>query len=279
MHGRERLYLDEFSLRSDLQLQAYQGWINCALQHCWNKVVTCEYQNLALNAVRYCPLTFAGNNSFAGSTNWAFIPYFPSDPTLPGACSCNIAKVWLSQYHGETEAESCDDIRGKQAYTCDCCEMSKDVSSFYDICPDTDPSAVLPYMRAFPYARLASSAPCNSLLPTIDCDDYDFALPNVTTGAAWYNGENLPQNGTAPLSDKPGDITSPVYPTITWSLGNGAQVQTAIAVTTGSPAGGSGGGGSPGATPSGSKAAAATAAWNGRLAVGVSVALLARAMA
>lgn len=224
---------------------AYEQMIQCALVHCWNMVRSCQYQNLAINAAMNCPTALGTDSPFAGSTNWIYIPYFPSSSTLPGACSCDIGFVYLIQRGSSNMAITCDSSATSSAddTLCGCCRDAVQVSAFYDICPDTDPAAVMADMPQFNLAEyVANAAACNNALAadtntTAVCVAEGFDNPSVWGGtySDLYTPANLPSNGTDLLSNGADAITTPAYDTIVWYLGNGLSTQTAIAVTTGSP--------------------------------------------
>jgi hypothetical protein len=149
-------------------------------------------------------------------------------------------------------------------YACDCCQASATASGFYNMCPSTDPNALLSDgdMPQFTAALgELDKSQCASILPSTNCSSLGWPSPNDSaTPAQFFAANNLPANGTGQLSRLPGTISTPLYPTITWALGAGQSVYTAIAVTTGTPAGGGSAGGSSG---SGSAASPSTTGHNG----------------
>ncbi len=168
--------------------------------------------------------------------------------------------VYLYQYEAFPLHTACYNNYAKgvtsKLYECDCCQASATASGFYNMCPDTDPNALLSDgdMPQFSAAlgELGKSQ-CASILPSTDCQSLGWSSPNDSaTPAQFFAANDLPANGTGQLSRLPGTISTPLYPTITWALGAGQSVYTAIAVTTGSPGGGGSASGTsgPGSAPS-----------------------------
>jgi len=216
------------------------------------QVNTCEYQNLAISAVEFCPVALGTNNPWLGSgTGWVWIPYFPTDSSVTGqgACSCDLSFVYLEQLAAASAHTTCyNNAASKSAnlVACDCCQASTQVSVFYNTCPDTDPQAVLGDMPRFPLGNYLRSSSC-AAVP--DCHGLGFAVPGP--GGTYYSPNSVPSNGTQGLSDADGAVATPLYPTLTWQLGNGLPAYTVIAAAaaSGGPGSGASGSGSP-STPS-----------------------------
>lgn len=229
------------------------------------QVFTCEYQHLAISTARNCPVSLGDTfPDYYNNTGWVWIPYFPSDPSRPASCSCDIGYVYLNQRERLTEHTTCYNNaadRTAALYACDCCASSAEVSVFYNTCPSTDPAAVIADgdMPQFPYGSFAASATCASVFADgVDCEQLGYANTNASTDAApFYAPDNIPSNGTETLTRNAGTVTSPPFPTITWALGKGLSSTVAVAVTTGSPSS-SGGGGGGGSGSGGTGTAAAT---------------------
>ncbi|KAL1877380.1 hypothetical protein VTK73DRAFT_8675 [Phialemonium thermophilum] len=217
---------------TDCSCIAYADMINCALAHCWNKVYGCEYQNLAVSAAKSCPAALEGDPRFNADSGWAWIPFFPSNSSQPGACSCNVAQVYLGQRQAADERATCSNATDG---ACDCCALSKDVSAFYDACPDTDPSAVLSDMPQFELGAFQDDRAC-STMP--NCSALGFRPPTKGDGTdgAFYAPGDVPANGTKTLSNGAGSVTAPPFSTITWALGSSLPNYTVHADTTGRPA-------------------------------------------
>ena len=208
------------------------------------KVFTCEYQHLAIAAVENCPIALGDNPP--SNNGWVWLPYFPSNPSRQASCSCDMGWVFLYQYEAFPLHTACYNNYAQgvtsKLYACDCCQASATASSFYNMCPTTDPNALLSDgdMPQFSAALgELDKSQCASILPSTNCTTLGWPSPNdSSTPAQFFAANNLPANGTGQLSRQPGTISMPLYPTITWALGAGQSVYTAIAVTTGSPAGG-----------------------------------------
>ncbi|KUJ10410.1 uncharacterized protein LY89DRAFT_723631 [Mollisia scopiformis] len=255
---------------------AYTQWINCALSTCWNRVYGCEYQNLAINAVENCPI----------ATELA--PYVPAPHDGPGYCSCNMGYVYLAHLNenragaGETyrcnnniaalQAENkCEPNCIQESQTCNCCGASSAVSTFFNSCPTTDPSQV-PIFPLLGYSSLLSST-CSSALSGTNCTalPYNFTIsPGPTYDPSiqntFFDAATLPKNGSDPLSDNAGGLSTPVSGVVlTWSLYKGTQVVASASVTTwdgaaaaSSGASGSASGGASGSSVVSSKAGSST---------------------
>jgi hypothetical protein len=119
--------------------------------------------------------------------------------------------------------------------TCDCCAASEAVSNFYNTCPTTSPAAV-PYWNQTIGDSLSTlrSDRCVKALAGVDCHTIGYRDPGIS-GGNFYNASNLPQNGTATLSDVTGStITSPLGgATLVWKLGSDSKFSnmTAVAVS------------------------------------------------
>ncbi|OBT78538.1 hypothetical protein VF21_00921 [Pseudogymnoascus sp. 05NY08] len=224
---------------------AYEMMVQCALTSCWNMVTSCHYQNLAVAASINCPVALGANAPDFSTKGWVWIPYFPSNSTRPGSCSCNLASVYLIQRAANVDYRNCEGHATSSTYdhTCLCCRDSQQVSAFYDICPNTDPLAAIGSLPSFNNKAFLTSPGCNTLLPTVDCSTYGFANPaGWSSTAQLYTPAGLPPNGTEGLINGQGVIASPIDPTLTWALGSGLQTYTAVAVTTGRAAASAGGG-------------------------------------
>ncbi|KAI1320871.1 hypothetical protein F5Y16DRAFT_77040 [Xylariaceae sp. FL0255] len=223
---------------ASVQCVAYAAWLNCALGHCWNRVYGCEYQNLAINAVRNCPLA----NSFP--------PYIPAPHAAPGYCSCNMGYVFYNFKEAETQFDTCrTNVDNSQASSgsdscypycykdqtvCSCCAASLAVSTFYNSCPTTDPSQ-FPLFSSLGYQEIQTDACLTNLTDPSTCSEPLFAY-NITAGPVGdedtvYLGSDLPQNGTDSITNNAGGPTSPTLgATLTWTFGGVAQTVTAVSV-------------------------------------------------
>jgi hypothetical protein len=98
-----------------------EAQINCYLSDCWNKVYSCEYQVLAIEAL----------SDFVAPLS---VPFFPAPDNAPGGCSCNLGKLLttVNAYHNHTETEcafssTMNTVAGIGA--CNCCGGSAELSS------------------------------------------------------------------------------------------------------------------------------------------------------
>ena len=210
-----------------------------------------------IQASENCPVAGVGaGNPFEGT--WLWIPYYPTADDFPGACSCNIAYNYGSQRETTDQHTNCyNNAKSvtENIYACDCCAVSRDVSIFFNNCPNTDPDAVISLgdMPEFPYAALAASSRCDALLGDFDCGQIGFLTPsNTDASAPFLSGSSLPSNGTNGLSDASGELTTPVHATLVWAIGAGQPTMTAIAVTDGKSQSGSSGGGNSSSSGDGS---------------------------
>ncbi|KIM94371.1 hypothetical protein OIDMADRAFT_60701 [Oidiodendron maius Zn] len=194
---------------------ATQSYLNCVLSSCWNKVYSCEYQTLAVDAVNICPIAVP-----------AGIPYFLSIPNQPGSCSCELSALWAATYAAPFSGLNCTTANPDAAASqrCACCAVEESISAYYDICNTVDP-AYLPAAIKIPWGYYPQ---CESTLAGTDCTNLGFGLPAVNDSVLY---STLLPNGTATLSNQGGMLTSPPYGSTTawYFLGSTGPATTATA--------------------------------------------------
>lgn len=195
---------------------------------------TCEYQNLAIQAVENCP--GAGSGPLATDDVNNYIPYIPAPNNAPNGCSCDISYVLYrngaATLHGGACAKNLSNTIAIEK--CQCCAASEAVSNFYNTCPSTSPLAVpLWNMTLTNHLAELESNECNTLFSSgLNCQNSQFKKPGIT-GGQFYNGQNLPANGTQTISNIAGNtIASPIGgPTLVWRLGSKFDNLTAVAAS------------------------------------------------
>ncbi|KAE9377378.1 hypothetical protein N431DRAFT_436607 [Stipitochalara longipes BDJ] len=218
---------------------AYTEWISCALNHCWNRVYNCEYQHLAIRAMRNCPVADQ------------LPPHIPPPIGAPGTCSCGIGFVFAehlkmnkpgagelfqctSTIEGLQAAGTCKPNCANEEKICQCCADSSATSTFFNTCPSTDPADVF-FFSDLGYDHLISAECSSSLGTSPDCTakPYNFTLsPGAGSNNQFFDAATIPKNGSDPLTNNPGGLATPVSGAVfTWSLYDGA-VATANATVT-----------------------------------------------
>jgi len=187
---------------TDCACVGYRDYINCALTHCWNKAYTCEYMDLVVEAYRNCPTMGTGT-----ITNG---PTFAFSTSLPDSCSCDIYGVYHRHRTSSDFAATCWN-RGNPEHECYCCADSEAVSTFYNICPDTNPSAI-PFFSDLINPSLVDlgSTNCQNVFASgVNCLGLNYSVPGLQSDSQFYTADDLPANGTNSLSNSPGTVTSP----------------------------------------------------------------------
>ncbi|KAN0117882.1 hypothetical protein V8E51_003859 [Hyaloscypha variabilis] len=224
---------------------AYTEWISCALDRCWNRVYNCEYQHLAIRAMRNCPIADQ------------LPPHIPPPAGAPGTCSCGIGFVFAEHLKmnkpgvGEVfqctntvdslqAAGTCEPNCANEEKICQCCADSSATSTFFNTCPTTDPGDIF-FFADLGYDHLVSSE-CSSSLgasPNCTAKPYNFTLsPGPASNNQFFDAATLPKNGTDPLTNNPGGLATPVSGAVfTWSLYEGAVVTANATITTWTGAG------------------------------------------
>ncbi|KAH7303248.1 hypothetical protein B0I35DRAFT_485371 [Stachybotrys elegans] len=216
--------------------QDYTNSYNCYSAFCWNRVWECEYQDYIIGHFQNCP------------TAKLPVPYFPAPHNAPDACSCNIGKVYLATQNAIQEtAQYSNNANGigdsgnalQVMQGCSCCEISGAISSMWVICPDTDPMLIgLAGVSQLESQINAQFDQCGQYLETYDCETaLGYELDGLST---YYRPDNLPQSGTATLSNGPGTVTAPASSSVfTYTNGADGTIYTITAANVKS-AGGSG---------------------------------------
>ncbi|KAL7955580.1 hypothetical protein V8C34DRAFT_236688 [Trichoderma compactum] len=205
--------------------QNYVDNYNCYSAFCWNRVWQCEYQNYITDYMLNCP------------TAKQPVPYFPTPNDAPNACSCNLGKVFLAYQDAIQETATCSNNANsgdassnlQQIQGCDCCEISGAISTFLNICPETDPTLLgLSNVNALESQLNTPFDSCGPYLDQYDCiKDLGYSLDGVST---FYKPTNLPATGTATLSNNAGTVTAPASGTVfTYTNGGDGTVYTITA--------------------------------------------------
>ncbi|UKZ74503.1 hypothetical protein TrVFT333_002173 [Trichoderma virens FT-333] len=269
--------------------QNYVDNYNCYSAFCWNRVWECEYQNYIVEYFLNCPIAKLP------------VPYFPTPNNVPNACSCNLGKVFFGYQDAIQETLTCSNNANsgdassnlQQIQGCDCCEISGAISTFLNICPDTDPALLgLSNVNQLESQLNTPFDSCGSYLDKYDCISVlGYSIDGVST---FYKPTNLPATGTKTLSNVAGTVTAPASGTVfTYTNGGDGVVYTITAAGVKGSSGGSGDsqttGSGNGAASTGSSAQDSTAAAasptktgsgkNGAGVVGASLYLVAAAMA
>ncbi|MCJ1313254.1 hypothetical protein MMC25_006931 [Agyrium rufum] len=237
----------------------YQSWINCAVENCWNRAYSCEYQELVINAVMACD----------EYVTLEFPPYFLPPADAPGSCSCQTGLLFTVIHNAVSVYNRCEARvhTSMETEDCSCCSVSQVESTLAATCPNIDPSTLPFYSQLSNLQNSQSTFEGNICGPrlndgSINCgaDPYDFGLPNNGT---FYGPANLPSPGSATPSDLAGQLTAPVAATTVWSFGKAFVPSTAVAAAfSGSAASSSASGSTKGST-SGSSGGTATATTSG----------------
>ncbi|KAL7948139.1 hypothetical protein V8C42DRAFT_351955 [Trichoderma barbatum] len=225
--------------------QNYVNNYNCYSAFCWNRVWECEYQEYIIDYFTNCPVAKLP------------VPYFPAPNKAPNACSCNLGKVYLAIQDAIQETATCSNNANsgdassnlQQIQGCDCCEISGALSTFFNICPDTDPKLIgLSNVAQLQSQLNTPFDSCGPYLDTYDCVSIlGYSLDGVSK---YYKPTDVPPDGTATLSNAPGTVTSPASGTVfTYTNGGDGTVYT---ITAAGQVKGSGGSGSGSGSDSGS---------------------------
>ncbi|KAM0713929.1 hypothetical protein Q7P37_010891 [Cladosporium fusiforme] len=209
--------------------------IECAAQSCWNQVYSCEYQETVRDFINVCTNPDLKN-----------IPFWPPPDDAPASCSCNIGKIDMTQLEAVEIASTCANnetalgqftsVEEINAFAqgCMCCGNSLLLSAYWDICPDTKPTL----LGADDWTRFLADHKwnkCEQYLEKYDCAT-TMGFGNKTSGgkSGFFAPGDLPENGTATLSNVDGAISSPVSgATFTWKNGDVPRTIVAAEVTDG----------------------------------------------
>jgi hypothetical protein len=105
--------------------QLGDGYVACALEYCWNKVYSCEYQQLLINYVQSCISSPLGHN----------LPFWNhTADDMPGACSCDLTGLQEYLHEGADNAKQCNVQVGINSY-CSCCGFAETVAECVFPCP------------------------------------------------------------------------------------------------------------------------------------------------
>ncbi|KAI0887858.1 uncharacterized protein GGS22DRAFT_197765 [Annulohypoxylon maeteangense] len=210
-----------------------QKQLDCAGQHCWNQVYSCEYQQTAGDIATNCL-----------NPHLDQIPFYPPPDNAPGSCSCNLGKLLTSLYRTSNEIETCgangEDIVGQLtsndeiqifARACTCCSESAMLSAFWAVCPNTDPSLLgINEIYDSLIANDKDWATCATDMDAFPCySKLGYTPPGGNSSGTFYEPNDFPQNGTATTSNIAGSITTPVSGAVyTWTY-NGVERPITVA--------------------------------------------------
>ncbi|KAH0372556.1 hypothetical protein KCU65_g1028, partial [Aureobasidium melanogenum] len=244
-------YLDDENL--DKECFGLQNRIGCALTNCWNRVYSCDYQQLVLKYNETCNVP----DTYDNITQILDLPFYPAPVDAAGECSCNLKPIrdiseslfegWetcLSKVHEETGGDYDDDgdqyaftWQGKPVPKCNCCVYGAVAAALWDTCPSQDPAYIA--LDTVKYTYINDSliggnitlADCPSILAnqSFNCADYGFT--NYGKNASDYAKPTPLHSATGTWSDVNGILTSPVSgPTYTWTALNDTFTITAASV-------------------------------------------------
>ncbi|KAG9529066.1 hypothetical protein KCU93_g3867, partial [Aureobasidium melanogenum] len=258
-------YTDEYL---DNSCSGLQNRVDCALTNCWNRVYSCDYQQLLLAYNETCNDPDPDSNTPALQ-----LPFYPAPADAAGECSCNLQTVrdrsesvfegfqtCLQKVHEEDGDVDDDDDQysylGKPAPQCNCCiygalaaewvHISSAVppsrlilpsDRLWDTCPSQDPGYIALdtvkqlYIDTALIGGNITLAQCPSILAnqSFSCTDYGFT--NYGKNASDYAKPTPLHSATGTWSDVNGVLTSPVSgPTYTWTAWNTTFTITAASV-------------------------------------------------
>ncbi|KAG9655800.1 hypothetical protein KCU64_g6301, partial [Aureobasidium melanogenum] len=235
-----------------------QNRIECALTNCWNRIYSCDYQQLVLAYNYTCN---DPNPDYPGypESNTLKLPFYPAPAGAAGECSCNLRTVDDSLYSpfdgfqtcldmvhkedgdqdddGDDDDEEDDEDDDDQYAKCNCCLYGAVAATLWDTCPSQDPGYI--YLDTVKQLYIDSSqiggnitlADCPSILAnqSFSCADYGFT--NYGKNASDYAKPTPLHSATGTWSDVNGILTSPVSgPTYTWTAWNDTFTITAASV-------------------------------------------------
>ncbi|KAI5195603.1 hypothetical protein E4T39_08146 [Aureobasidium subglaciale] len=217
-----------------------QNRIDCALTNCWNRVYSCDYQQLLLS---YNTTFFLLSGEDGPALN---LPFWPAPTDAAESCSCNLNKLnddlptndaySICRDKVQFERGDPDDLEERPTPDCDCCSMvHMRLGDAWDLCKDQDPGyIVLNYLKEAyidddSLSNNNSLAQCSSRLQDFNCVDYGFSIYGVN--ASDYARPTPLHSATGTWSDTNGILTAPVSgATYTWTAWNGTFTITAASV-------------------------------------------------
>ncbi|THW30733.1 hypothetical protein D6D25_05861 [Aureobasidium pullulans] len=231
-----------FTVEDDLDVQSLglQNRIDCALTNCWNRVYSCDYQQLLLSYNSTCSLLFPLRTEPAPN-----LPFWPAPTDAADSCSCNLNKLndnlpdnnaySICMEQVQFERGDPDDLEERPTPDCDCCLYGAYAAGAWDTCKDQDPGyIILNYVKeAFidndSDGNNNSLAQCVSRLQNFSCVDYGFSIYGVN--ASDYARPTPLHSATGVWSDTNGILTAPVSgATYTWTAWNATFTITAASV-------------------------------------------------
>ncbi|KAF5977253.1 putative membrane protein [Fusarium bulbicola] len=184
--------------------QDYVDNFNCYAAFCWNRFWECEYQEYMVSYFMNCNIAKQP------------VPYFPAPKNAQGACSCNVGQVYLNIQDAIQQTGTCSNSANsgdagsnlQKIEGCNCCEISRALSSIVEICPKTDPNLIgLKQLSTLESELNVDYKSCGSYMETYDCSSQlSYSLEGVST---YYKPDDPLKTGTATLSNNPGSVTAP----------------------------------------------------------------------
>ncbi|KAH0287927.1 hypothetical protein M436DRAFT_81474 [Aureobasidium namibiae CBS 147.97] len=229
-----------YTAKDDYLVQSLglQDRMECALTNCWNRVYSCDYQQLLLSYNSTCSLVMSEDEPALN------LPFWPAPADAAESCSCDLNKLndnlpdnalSLCMEKVKSERGDPDDSEERPTPDCDCCLYGAYAAGAWDTCKDQDPGyIVLDYIRAAfidrdSHGNNNSLAQCPSQLQNFDCTDHGFSLYGVN--ASDYARSTPLHSATGTWSDTNGILTAPVSgATYTWTAWNATLIITAASV-------------------------------------------------
>ncbi|KAI4849887.1 hypothetical protein E4T44_03072 [Aureobasidium sp. EXF-8845] len=219
---------------------ALRDRMKCALTNCWNRVYSCDYQQLVLSYDTSCSL-----ENYFNDPRELTLPFFPAPAGAAESCSCDINQLNINLPDDDGHVECAEKERkgyGKDPYdedepspNCDCCIYGAYAAAAWDTCKDQDAAyIILDYMKANWIDKKGSNnslAQCPSRLENFNCMENGFSTYSYGMNATDYARPTPLHSATGTWSDINGILTAPVSgATYTWTAYNTTLTITAASV-------------------------------------------------
>ncbi|KAI4852118.1 hypothetical protein E4T44_01701 [Aureobasidium sp. EXF-8845] len=215
-----------------------QNKIDCALTNCWNRVYSCDYQQLLLSYNYTCSVDLDKDGPGLD------LPFYPAPANAAESCSCDLKKMdnnldfdddW-DTCAGKVRKQLSEEDYEHQAFPdCDCCAYGAYAAGVWDTCKDADPNYIILDWAKFDFiddhdnGNNNSLAQCSSRLQNFNCVDYGFSAYGVN--ASDFAKPTPLHSATGTWSDTNGILTAPVSgTTYTWTAWNETFTGTAASV-------------------------------------------------
>ncbi|KAG9517895.1 hypothetical protein KCV07_g5936, partial [Aureobasidium melanogenum] len=222
-----------------VQSLGLQNRIDCALTNCWNRIYSCDYQQLLLSYNSTCSLILSEDEPAPN------LPFWPAPSDAAESCSCNLNKLndnlptneaySICMEKVQFERGDPDDLEERPTPDCDCCLYGAYAAGAWDTCKDQDPGYIVlnyikeAYIDDDSLGNNNSLAQCSSRLQNFDCVDYGFSIYGAN--ASDYARPTPMHSATGTWSDTNGILTAPVSgATYTWTAWNVTLTITAASV-------------------------------------------------